>query len=132
MQLPRATRLVLKISGVKHWLRRAVDQTGIVLDVLVQRRRDKQAAKRLLLMGHVDANDTTGRANLLRRQKTVETGAAAEIDDSLARLHGGNRLRVAAAEPEIGAVRNRRQLRLGIAHPARFIVRSGGAFRAAA
>jgi len=33
---------------VKHWLWRAVDQTGIVLDVLVQRRRDKQAAKRLL------------------------------------------------------------------------------------
>jgi len=25
-----------------------VDQTGIVLDVLVQRRRDKQAAKRLI------------------------------------------------------------------------------------
>ena len=48
MQLPRATRLVLKIAGVKHWLWRAVDQTGIVLDVLVQRRRDKQAAKRLL------------------------------------------------------------------------------------
>ena len=48
MQLPRATHLVLKIAGVKHWLWRAVDQTGIVLDVLVQRRRDKQAAKRLL------------------------------------------------------------------------------------
>src|SRR5262245_51134182 len=40
--------VVLKISGVKHWLWRAVDQTGIVLNVLVQRRRDKQAAKRLL------------------------------------------------------------------------------------
>ena len=40
--------VVLKISGVKHWLWLAVDQTGIVLDVLVQRRRDKQAAKRLL------------------------------------------------------------------------------------
>src|SRR5437660_6103867 len=39
---------VLKIAGVKHWLWRAVDQTGVVLDVLVQRRRDKQAAKRLL------------------------------------------------------------------------------------
>src|SRR5262249_43397286 len=39
--------VVLKIAGVKHWLLRAVDQTGIVLDVLVQRRRDKQAAKRL-------------------------------------------------------------------------------------
>jgi transposase-like protein len=39
---------VIKIAGVTHWLWRAVDQTGIVLDVLVQRRRDKQAAKRLL------------------------------------------------------------------------------------
>ena len=49
MRFPRATRqVVLKIAGVKHWLWRAVDQTGIVLDVLVQRRRDKKAAKRLL------------------------------------------------------------------------------------
>ncbi len=31
-----------------HWLWRAVDQTGLVLDVLVQSRRDKRAAKRLL------------------------------------------------------------------------------------
>src|SRR5262252_6396701 len=53
-RLPRAgdkwhlDEVVLKIAGVKHWLWRAVDQTGIVLDVLVQRRRDKHAAKRLL------------------------------------------------------------------------------------
>src|SRR6266496_5201428 len=40
--------VVLKIAGVQQWLWRAVDQTGIVLDVLVQRRRNKQAAKRLL------------------------------------------------------------------------------------
>src|SRR5918911_1542400 len=40
--------VVVKISGVKHWLWRAVDQDGTVLDILVQRRRDKQAAKRLL------------------------------------------------------------------------------------
>jgi putative transposase len=40
--------VVLKISGVKQWLWRAVDQSGLVLDVLVQRRRDKRAAKRLL------------------------------------------------------------------------------------
>src|SRR4029077_14482318 len=40
--------VMLKISGVKHWMSRAGDQTCIVLDVLVQRRRDKQAAKRLL------------------------------------------------------------------------------------
>jgi len=45
----RATRqVVVKIAGVTHWLWRAVDQTGMVLDVLVQSRRDKDAAKRLL------------------------------------------------------------------------------------
>src|SRR3954447_15546678 len=40
--------IVLKIAGKRHWLWRAVEQTGVVLDVLVQRRRDKQAARRLL------------------------------------------------------------------------------------
>ena len=40
--------VVLTIAGVKHWLWRAVDQNGTVLDVLVQSRRSKQAAKRLL------------------------------------------------------------------------------------
>ncbi len=40
--------VAIKIAGVKHWLWRAVDQAGMVLDVLVQSRRDKRAAKRLL------------------------------------------------------------------------------------
>src|SRR4051795_12328568 len=40
--------VVLTIAGEKHWLWRAVDQQGFVLDVLVQSRRDKKAAKRLL------------------------------------------------------------------------------------
>src|SRR5437868_7204419 len=40
--------VVLKIAGVKHWLWRAVDQTGVVLDVLVQRRRDKRLLRKLL------------------------------------------------------------------------------------
>ncbi len=40
--------VVVKIAGKKHWLWRAVDQDGIVLDILVQSRRDKDAAKRLL------------------------------------------------------------------------------------
>ena len=39
---------MLTIAGKKHWLWWAVDQDGLVLDVLVQSRRDKQAAKRLL------------------------------------------------------------------------------------
>jgi putative transposase len=53
-RLPRAgdkwhlDEVAIKIAGVEHWLWRAVDQTGVVLDVLVQSRRDKRAAKRLL------------------------------------------------------------------------------------
>jgi putative transposase len=39
--------VVVTIAGKKHWLWRAVDQDGFVLDVLVQSRRDKKAAKRL-------------------------------------------------------------------------------------
>src|SRR4029453_6879791 len=38
----------ITIAGKQHWLWGAVDQDGIVLDVLAQSRRDKQAAKRLL------------------------------------------------------------------------------------
>src|ERR671938_1804802 len=40
--------VVITIAGKKHWLWRAVDQDGLVLDALVQSRRDKRAAKRLL------------------------------------------------------------------------------------
>jgi hypothetical protein len=35
--------VALKIAGVKHWLWWVVDQTGIVLDVLVQRQRNTRA-----------------------------------------------------------------------------------------
>ncbi len=53
-RLPRAgdkwhlDEVVLTICGVKHWLWRAVDQHGMVLDILVQSRRDTQAGKCLL------------------------------------------------------------------------------------
>jgi putative transposase len=40
--------MVVMIAGKKHYLWRAVDQDGFVLDALVQSRRDKKAAKRLL------------------------------------------------------------------------------------
>jgi putative transposase len=36
----------LTISSERHYLWRAVDQEGTVLDILVQRRRDKKAAKK--------------------------------------------------------------------------------------
>ena len=65
--------VVLKIAGKKHWLWRAVDQDGIVLDVLVQSRRDKGAAKRLL-------------RKLLKRQCRAPR---VMITDKLAELRGG-------------------------------------------
>ncbi len=40
--------VVISIAGKKHWLWRAVEQHGAVLDILVQSRRDTNAAKRLL------------------------------------------------------------------------------------
>jgi putative transposase len=40
--------VVISIAGRKHWLWRAVDQHGVVLDILVQSRRDMKAARRLL------------------------------------------------------------------------------------
>ncbi len=40
--------VVISIAGRKHWLWRAVDQHGAVLDILVQSRRNAKAAKRLL------------------------------------------------------------------------------------
>ena len=38
----------LKINGRKHWLWRAVDQDGMVLDILVQARRNRTAAETFL------------------------------------------------------------------------------------
>ena len=40
--------VVISIAGKRHWLWRAVDQHGVVLDILVQSRRNAKAAKRLL------------------------------------------------------------------------------------
>jgi putative transposase len=40
--------VVITIAGKKHWLWRAVDQDGYVLDEIVQNRRNTKAAKRLL------------------------------------------------------------------------------------
>jgi putative transposase len=40
--------VAINIAGRKHWLWRAVDQHGVVLDILVQSRRNAKAARRLL------------------------------------------------------------------------------------
>jgi putative transposase len=41
--------VVVKIAGRSYWLWRAVDQHGAVLEEILQSRRDKRAAKRLLI-----------------------------------------------------------------------------------
>ena len=41
--------VVVKISGCNYWLWRAVDQDGLVLDEILQNKRNTRAAKRLLL-----------------------------------------------------------------------------------
>ena len=44
--IPYMDKVFLTIKGEHHYLWRAVEQDGNVLDILVQRRRDKQAAKK--------------------------------------------------------------------------------------
>jgi len=39
---------LLKIRGKRHWAWRAADQDGVVLDILVQERRDQASAERFL------------------------------------------------------------------------------------
>jgi putative transposase len=39
----------IRINGVQHYIWRAVDQDGVVLDVLVQSRRNTKAAKRQII-----------------------------------------------------------------------------------
>ena len=39
----------VKINGIPHYLWRAVDQEGVVLDCVVTKRRDKKAARKILI-----------------------------------------------------------------------------------
>jgi putative transposase len=48
MQLRIIDEMQLRINGSRHWLWRAVDQDGVVLDILVQQRRNQAAAKAVL------------------------------------------------------------------------------------
>jgi putative transposase len=46
VRFPRATRLFVSIRGERHYLWRAIDQDGEVLDILGQKQRDQRAATR--------------------------------------------------------------------------------------
>ena len=46
--------MAVRISGKRHWLWRAVNENGATLEVLLQERRDTEAAERFFrtLLGH--------------------------------------------------------------------------------
>jgi putative transposase len=62
--------VAIKIAGVTHWLWRAVDQAGMLLDVLVQCRRDKRAAERLLRRYPASSTAGTGASTIEPRIRT--------------------------------------------------------------
>jgi transposase-like protein len=66
---PRISRVLLTINKERHYLWRAVDQDGNVLDILVQRRRDKKAAKKFFhipsdLVADQQASDSENSSSL--------------------------------------------------------------------
>jgi len=144
-RLQRAERLAKNLRLVRHQINDAVREDhvgGVVGDgqmlELTQSELDiarvdpGRVLSRFLehLVRHVDANHMARHADLAGGEKAVEAGAAAEIDDGLAGLQGRYRLRVAAAETEVGPVRYGGELGVRITHLTGFAVGIGA--RAAA
>ena len=76
VRFPRATRqVVISIAGKRHWLWRAVDQHGVVLDILVQSRRNAKAAKRLLRK-LLKKQGTAPRVMITRQTRELRRGQA--------------------------------------------------------
>lgn len=74
----RLDDVVIAINGAKRWLWRAVDQDGVALDVLVQRRRDVRAAARpmrrlLRRRGH------SPRVMIIDNLRSAAAGRVAEV-----------------------------------------------------
>ena len=101
--------VVVTINCGKHWFWRAVDQHGAVLDVLVQSRRDRHAAMRLmrkLLQKH-------GRAPRVPITDKLKSHAAANRD--LGTVHFSSR----SARQSLHALplSHRRQAEMDATHP---------------
>ena len=95
--------MVISIRGGKYWLWRAVDNEGEVLDFLVQRRRDAQAAKKLMVKllkkyGFAPSRVVTDR---LRSYPAAfrAIGLTAEYDRGL-RANNGRRTRISQYDAE--------------------------------
>ena len=72
VKFPRATRLFVKIKGEMHYLLRAVDQEGEVLESYVTKTRDRKAALKFLRK----SMKRHGRPHILVTDKLRSYGAA--------------------------------------------------------
>jgi putative transposase len=72
--------VVVTIAGRKHWLWRAIDQDGHVLDEIVQNRRNTKAAKRVLMrLCRAEAHGYRQAALLWGSQATGDAGRRASV-----------------------------------------------------
>ncbi|TSA85526.1 DDE-type integrase/transposase/recombinase [Deinococcus detaillensis] len=77
---PHRDEVYTTVDGVRHWLWRAVDEYGFVLDILLQRHRNTKAAKTFLtrLLGEYDVPE------VIRTDQLQSYGAAIRQIPSLA------------------------------------------------
>ena len=84
MKFPRATRLYVKINGETHYLWRAVDHEGEILESYVTKTRDKAAALRFLKKalkrhGRVEKVVTDGLSSYPAAMKDIGNAARREV-----------------------------------------------------
>jgi putative transposase len=92
----------LKMKGKRHWLWRAVDKHGVVLDILVQQRRDQLAAETFLRRVLPSSEH--------RRHKGLNNRAENSHQPTRQRERAMRRVQVAGASAAISrAVRRRRR-----------------------
>jgi transposase-like protein len=89
----------IKINGVQRYLWRAVDQDGNVLDILVQNRRDKAAARRFFRRtGHslirTAEEQHVHRNTIVYRMRRIEELLPAPLSEQRLQIHLALRLAV--------------------------------------
>ena len=88
MRFPRATRLYVKINGEMHYLWRAVDHEGEVLESFVTKERDKAAALKFIKK----AMKRHGRPEAIVTDRLRSYGAAMKEIGNSERQETGRRL----------------------------------------
>ena len=98
--------LALKINGRRHWLWRAVDQHGFVVDILLQSRRDQHAAEAFIRRA-VGGWDYTPRVVITDKLASYPPALRRVLPNSEHRRHKGGitgqRIRICRRVSESGA-----------------------------